>query len=106
MNLELEPKFVELQKQVEKEKENGLKLKDTMLVISHKLLNMLDWKTNMCREYPKTKKKADILYKEKEMAEKELYDDIMLPDKDEVTPALEPFPNLQRIVKNNSKVSV
>ena len=79
-----------------------------MLILSHKLLGLIDWKSNMAREYPKTKRKADLLYKERERAENELIQDIMSPERDELMPVAppDPFPNLSKLVKNDSKVSI
>ena len=72
--------FQKLEKDVKETTKEIKKMKDTMLLMSHKVIGIADWKVTVGREFHKINKKVDILFKEHEKAEQEVVAEILRPD--------------------------
>ena len=64
-----DPIIKQLRADMKESKNEWAKLKDSLALYSHKLIDVLDWKTMMLKEIPKLERKVKILFAEHEKAE-------------------------------------
>lgn len=98
--------FKKLEADVAADVKDLAKLKDTVLLMSHKLLAIADWKAGAARDLPKLKQKVEKLYEEHAKAEAEVAADILRPDDlhldVDIKPQAPVFPNMSMLVRDDS----
>lgn len=111
VDLKSDKTFKKLETDVKDGAKEVAKLKDTVLLMSHKLMGLMDWKISVGRDFPKLKQRVEVLYKEHEKAEQEVVAEILRPDDlqldVDIRPAKQPaFPNLSMLVKDDSQRTI
>ena len=104
VDLEQEPAFMDLMSEAEAIKKDQAKIKDTTLVMSHKLLDMLDWKVNHLVDFKNFVKKVDTLYTHYEKTEKKFVDELVAFEP-KITPRKveePPFPSLNKLTSDKN----